>query len=91
MFGLIKLSDDEKVIIAQALAFSHYTFNRRGNSRQAQQQLRANAKIAQKLGVDIPTLEQGKLAVICGILCGSLWRNPWTYSASCAGECKAKL
>lgn len=37
MFGLIKLSDDEKVIIAQALAFSHYTFNRRGNSRQAQQ------------------------------------------------------
>lgn len=60
MFGLIKLSDDEKVIIAQALAFSHYTFSRRGNNRQAQQQLRANAKIAQKLGVDIPTLKQGE-------------------------------
>ena len=57
MFGLIKLSDDEKVIIAQALAFSHYTFSRRGNNRQAQQQLRANAKIAQKLGIDIPTLK----------------------------------
>ena len=60
MFGLIKLSDDEKVIIAQALAFSYYTFSRRGNNRQAQQQLRANAKIAQKLGVDIPTLKQGE-------------------------------
>ena len=60
MFGLIKLSNDEKVIIAQALAFSYYTFSRRGNNRQAQQQLRANAKIAQKLGIDIPTLKQGE-------------------------------
>lgn len=60
MFGLIKLSDDEKVIIAQALAFSHYTFERRGNDRQAQRQLRANAQLAEKLGIDIPTLKQGK-------------------------------